>query len=210
MALDSQYAPPGFSRTTSPVWPADKHISLEEAFHFAACVKRIGKVASIEKKKLSLQTEMLNEEGGIEDIAGQSPIFHVWKYLGCCEGLCGSALGMAVRGGFDNTVYWLCATLVFGGQTVMEGLEHRKNWSAEEAGQSLAQIGQVEPIDFDCRPPGYEQQESETVLHPKPIPEVLSEVKKILEENPTDEIMASGESCLFQATGAFRTGLLNY
>ena len=82
---------------------------------------------------------------------------------------------------------------MYGGQTVLEGLECRKHLAAEEAGKSLSQIGEVLPADFDCRPPGYEKHESETVIHPKPIPEVLREVKKVMEEYPTDEILAQGE-----------------
>jgi len=35
----------------APVWPADKHIDLKEAFHFAACARRIGKVATAAKKR---------------------------------------------------------------------------------------------------------------------------------------------------------------
>lgn len=35
----------------APVWPVDKHISMMQAFHFAACVTRIGKVATSIKKK---------------------------------------------------------------------------------------------------------------------------------------------------------------
>ena len=168
---------------------------MEEAFHFAACVKRIGVVASSIKKRIAQEAGSASELGSIEAIAAQSPIFQVWKFLGCCEGLCGSALGMAVRGGLDDTVYWLCSTLVFGGQTVIEGLECRKHWTFEESSQNLSQIGEVQPVDFDCRPPGYEKQESETVIHPKPIPEVLSGIKKVQEENQGDEVLTQGE-CL--------------
>jgi hypothetical protein len=186
----------GFSRTTSPVWPADKHITLEEGFHFAACAKRIGKLASIEKKRFVASAGVSDEEGGIlegSDVSCQAPIFLVWKFLGCVEGLCGSALGMTVRGGFDCTVAWLCSTLTFGGQTVVEAMEHRHKWSDDDARQSLSRLGEVASSDFDCRPPGYEQQESDTVVHPKPIPEALDAIKKILGDNPNDEILKSGK-----------------
>jgi hypothetical protein len=191
---DSSYVPLGVSRITSPVWPADKHISLEEAFHFAACAKRIGKLASIEKKRFAfmLSAGMIDAESVGPD-GCQVPIYLVWKYLGCCEGLCGSALGITVKGGFDTTVAWLCSTLTFGGQTIVEAMEHRHKWSDEEAQFKLSELGHVDESDFDCRPPGYEQQESETVVHPKPIPEVVAALKQIVEDNRNDAIMNNGK-----------------
>jgi hypothetical protein len=123
----------------------------------------------------------------------QVPIYLVWKYLGCCEGLCGSALGITVKGGFDTTVAWLCSTLTFGGQTIVEAMEHRHKWSDEEAQFKLSELGHVDESDFDCRPPGYEQQESETVVHPKPIPEVVAALKQIVEDNRNDAIMNNGK-----------------
>jgi len=176
------------SRLTPPVWPADKHVSLEEGFHFAACVKRIGKLASFEKKKYVAT----DAEAAMNGVECPSPIFQAWKYLGTCEGLCGAALGMSVRGGYDVTVAWLCCALTFGGQTVIEGMEHRHNWTDEQARASFSRLGEVEPADFDCRPPGYESQESETTVHPKPIPEVLEHLQKILQENPNDAMLANG------------------
>mmetsp|Transcript_15225 Transcript_15225/g.37560 ORF Transcript_15225/g.37560 Transcript_15225/m.37560 type:complete len:974 (+) Transcript_15225:286-3207(+) len=186
---DSRYVPLGVARTTPPVWPSDKHISVEEGFHFAACAKRIGKLASIEKKRFMMSVSaVVDAEGGLMDSC-QAPVFLVWKYLGCSEGLCGSALGIAVKGGFDTTVAWLCNTLTFGGQTVVEAMEHRHKWSDEEAYSKLSELGGAEPSDFDCRPPGYEKQESETVVHPKPIPEVVSALKSLTEEYANDEMM---------------------
>jgi pimeloyl-ACP methyl ester carboxylesterase len=188
---DSRYVPLGVARTTAPVWPGDKYISVEEGFHFAACAKRIGKLASMEKKRFVLSlSAAADAEGGMMD-ACQAPIYLVWRQLGCLEGLCGSALGIAVKGGFDTTVAWLCNTLTFGGQTVVEAMEHRHKWSDEEAYNKLNELGDVQPSDFDCRPPGYEKQESETVVHPKPIPEVVTDLKSIMEAHPNDEIMNS-------------------
>lgn len=202
---ESRYVPLGVARTTAPVWPADKHISVEEGFHFAACAKRIGKLASIEKRKfLMMASSMVDSEDGLMD-ACQAPVYLVWKYLGCCEGLCGSALGIAVKGGFDTTVAWLCNTLTFGGQTVVEAMEHRHRWSDEEAYNKLTELGEVQPSDYDCRPPGYETQESETVVHPKPIPEVIAALETIMEENPNDEVLNSLSHEL-----AFVIGTLDY
>lgn len=180
---------PSFPRMTPPVWPADKHISLNEGFHFAACVKRVGKLASMEKKKYTVT----DAEAAMSGVECPSPIFQVWKNLGTCEGLCGAALGMAVRGGYDVTVAWLCSTLTFGGQTVIEGMEHRHNWTEEQSRTSLSRLGQVKTDDFDCRPPGFESQESDSIVHPKPIPEVLCALKKIMDENLNDEGLLAGE-----------------
>lgn len=204
---DSRFVQSEFSRSTSPVWPADRHITLEEGFHFAACAKRIGKLASIEKKRFLASVGVSDEEGRQvgSDLGCEAPAFLVWKLLGVCEGLCGSALGMAVRGGFDCTVTWLCSTLTFGGQTVVEAIEHRHRWSDDDARQSLNRLGEVMPSDFDCRPPGYEQQESETVVHPKPIPEVLDAIKKIMGDNPNDAVLNSLSHEL-----VFVTGVLEY
>jgi len=183
---------PRATRMTPPVWPSDKHISIDEAFHFAACAKRIGKLASIEKKRFSLLTSsgMRDAEADPGDSCA-APIYLIWKHLGCCEGLCGAALGVSVKGGFDTTVSWLSSMCVFGGQTVVEGIEHRRQWSGEEASSKLHELGGAESVDFDCRPPGFEQQESEVMVHPKPIPEVLEALRKIVEDNPNDGILTS-------------------
>jgi len=188
---DSRYvSPPRIARLTAPVWPADKHVSLHEAFHFAACARRIGKLASIEKKRFTAMASsgILNAEEGNAD-GCRAPIFLVWKFLGCCEGLCGSPLGVTVKAGFDTTVSWLCSMCVFGGQTVVEGMEDRHKWSNFEACRKLHELGEAKDSDFDCRPPDYESQESDAVVHPKPMPEVLEALKEILEENPDDEIL---------------------
>jgi hypothetical protein len=173
------------------VWPGDKHISLEEAFHFAACTKRLGKLASLEKKRKT--RSFVDEEGGLTspDSGCQAPVFLIWKNLACCEGLCGSALGMTVRGGFDCTVSWLCSLLTFGGQRVVEAMEVRQQKSYGES--VFSEFSEVTSSDFDCRPPGYQSQESDSEVHPKPIPEVLDTIKRIVEENPNDEYLGRGK-----------------
>jgi hypothetical protein len=149
----------------------------------------------MEKKRFAAMSVSDEETGGDFGVDGcRAPMFLVWKIIGCCDGLCGSALGMAVRGGFDCTVAWLCSTLTFGGQTVIESVEHRLNLAIDDGAQSSTRLGEISPKDFDCRPPGYEKQESETVVHPKPIPEVVESIRTILEENPNDEILKSGTS----------------
>lgn len=118
------------------------------------------------------------------------PIFLIWKGLACCDGLCGSALGMTVKGGFDCTVSWLCSLLTFGGQTVVEGMEHRQQIPFVES--DPGKLGKALTSDFDCRPPGFEQQESDSIVHPKPIPEVLDDIKRIIEDNPDDRSLELG------------------
>ena len=61
-------------RVQPPVWPADKHIALREAYHFAACARRVGKVATALRKELSHEArrrgssglESSDDEEGIE------------------------------------------------------------------------------------------------------------------------------------------------
>jgi len=240
--------PPFMARMTAPLWPSDKHISLDEAFHFAACAKRIGKLASIEKRRFAvgmlsssaggvlLETNdepTLDDSTALDSDSCQAPIYLVWKYLGCCEGLCGAPLGVTVKGGFDTTVSWLFSLCVFGGQTVVEGIEHRRNlsnptnntneaaiaaiagastngtshWNATATANSRAalQLGPVENSDFDCRPPGFEDQESDVVVHPKPIPEVLEALRKIVEDHPNDPLLNSVSHEV-----AFAIGTLEY
>mmetsp|Transcript_11959 Transcript_11959/g.34579 ORF Transcript_11959/g.34579 Transcript_11959/m.34579 type:complete len:959 (+) Transcript_11959:329-3205(+) len=203
---DSRYAPSTFGRTQSPVWPADKHITLEEAFHFAACVKRIGKMASMQKKQYEAGLVQADEEAGIQSPGGETSLLRIWKILGCCDGMCGSALGMAVRGGFDVNVAWLASTLTYGGQSVAEALELRV---AAKTGATIPlQSFPKEPVipkDFDSRPPGYEQQESESVVHPKPMPEVVEKIKDIAEGSKGD---ASLEKVKHEI--AFCIGTLEY
>jgi len=54
-----------------PTWPADKHVSWSEAYHFAACVKRIGKLATAAKKRMQRDSGISNvdeaeDEEGVE------------------------------------------------------------------------------------------------------------------------------------------------
>ena len=197
--IGSRYvSQPRMTQIAPPIWPSDHHISIDEAFHFAACAKRIGKLASIEKRRFALVTSSALRDTEADQVDScTAPIYLVWKHLGSCEGLCGSALGVTVKGGFDITVSWLSSLCVFGGQTVVEGIEHRHRWSNEEASTKLQQLGQAEGSDFDCRPQGYEHEESDVVVHPKPIPEVLEALRQIVEENPDDNILNSGEFFFF-------------
>jgi len=171
-------------RVQAPIWPADKHVSLEEAFHFAACLRRIGKMATLQRKLMkTAETQMNDEEEGIEmsangiGVAGLStksnPLIDGWNALASCDGLCGSPLGAAVKSGHDAVVYWLCSTLVYGGQRLVEAARRR----AGNAGNM-----DVIERDFDCRPSNYQQTEGVTHVYPKPIPEVLQTLRDLLND----------------------------
>jgi hypothetical protein len=172
---DSRYlASNQLVRTQPPAWPSDKHISVEEALHFAACCRRIGKLAK--------ESARIGGGGGM-DLDGEgvsshrAPIVQAWIALSCCDGLTGATLGVAVKRGFDATVAWLCSCIVFGGQVVVGLAEHRMQLT----GSLTTETVQVVAIDFDGRPAGYERQESSTKIFPKPIPEVLETLAVCLE-----------------------------
>ena len=186
---DSRYLPVGsLFRAKPPVWPNDKHVSLEEAFHFAACCRRIGKMA----KASPLSSTIDAGEDGIEyndslgAISTQAPMaIEAWKTLACCDGLTGAPLVFAIKRGFDTTVTWLCSTLVFGCQRIVAAAESKNGEGSP-----------VDAHDFDLRPKGYEAKEAEGVMHPKPIPEVLNVLISIM-ENGDESISARKYSVLY-------------
>jgi len=185
---DSKYvAAASVIRAQAPAWPRDKHISVEEAFHFAACCKRIGKLA---KQSSRVSGKVDEENGGIEfdDRVGAMPtqqplLMEAWKVLACCDGLTGAPLGVSVKRGFDATVAWLCSCLVFGGQRVLSLAQQR----SEEGSQDL-NVLQIVASDFDSRPADYQRQENEGMLYPKPLPEVVDRLVFYMETG--DEALA--------------------
>jgi len=181
-------------RKPPPTWPADKNVTLSEAFHFAACVKRIGKVATKAKTQINammLDIEEDGEEEGVEvsyapdDASNHSSVpkssveaakflAKIWSTLALTDGLCGHTLGHTVKEGFDCTVAWLCTVLTLGGQVLAEQAEKRWSSGVEDCDRILS------PDDFDMRPTGHTSGESELARHPLPIPEVLSTLKDIM------------------------------
>lgn len=166
-----------------PIWPKDKFITPDEAFHFAACVRRIGKVATAEKKAMEGRDEEEGfESNGLEirqssvgsDDEGVSA---VWKMLACCDGLCGTPLGFPVKNSFDATVTWLCCTLALGGQRVAATAEQRSEGSVHDV--------QVVAADFDSRHAGFQEEESDIMIYPKPIPEVVDALKRAVASENT-------------------------
>lgn len=174
---DSRYtAANSLFRAQAPVWPTDKHISLEEAFHFAACCKRIGKFAKA--------ASVAARENPRPENSQQSLVIQAWVALGCCDGLTGATLGVATKRGFDAIVAWLCSCLVFGGQVISERAEKRMQ---QQQGSAVGL--EIVPSDFDGRPLGFEQREAESnIMFPKPIPSVLESLVSYLEVG--DETMA--------------------
>jgi hypothetical protein len=179
-----------------PTWPADKRITWKEAFHFAFCVKRIGKLATAAKKSIANEDNANDEQEGIEvsftdDSIGhsslkneakakrldQSELVVLWNTLSCCDGLCGRPLGQAVKDGFDCTVSWLCCAVIMGSQVVAKAADKRRQQSNNSAGASSESDLTIQSKDFDCRPVGYQHDESETMKHPIPLPNVLSFLK---------------------------------
>jgi hypothetical protein len=178
--IDSKYvAGSSVLRPKTPSWPADKRITLEEAFHFAACCARIGKLAKISRPS----TSSSDSEAGIEydDRTGAVPsrdlLFEAWKTVACCDGLTGAPLGVAVKRGFDATVAWLCSCVVYGGQVVATRAAGRCSASATTGAPPV----NVMDEDFDQRPPDYESDETEEKVHPKPLPEVVRSLAYFLE-----------------------------
>lgn len=203
--LESRLAPSTATHIQPPMWPADKHISLRGGFHFAACARRIGKLSTQERKANRSRADTSDVEEGVElDFDGSNSqqnnvettgLVNAWKSLASCDGLCGAPLGGAVKQGYDWTLTWLCSTLTFGGQLVANAAEKR-------LGSSEAVL-QISPLDFDCRPSGYQREENEMMVHPKPIPEVLATLRSLVETG--DVSIRSAEHEL-----AYCIGVLEY
>jgi len=189
--LQSRISPSTAVHIQAPSWPTNRTISEKEALHFAACARRIGKVATSAQRASRLRSNS-NDESGIEldfegnaDVSQQlsitdsssSPIITAWKFMSCCDGLCGALLGSAVKNGHDYTFTWLCCTLTFGGQTVARSAERRLTSSSS----SPLEPFKVTEEDFVCSQNAFEYEENEFVMYPKSIPEVIRQLKSFLE-----------------------------
>lgn len=182
---ESRLAPTSAALIQPLTWPADKHITTRDGFHFAACARRIGKLSTLERRSNNRSRTNTDEEMGVEmdydggttsqqsSGGGGSALVAAWKVLACSDGLCGSTLGFAVKQGCDWTLTWLCCTVTFGGQVVACAAEKRHSVPTDPV--------QVTARDFDCRPTGYQEDENEMMIHPKPIPEVISTLKRLKE-----------------------------
>lgn len=187
---------------SSPTWPSDKHITWCEAHHFAACIRRIGKLATAANKCLrgALENaESSDDSGGIEmslsteesslqlfpvdtkctpskKMTEAEALIKLWKLLACCDGLCGNPLGHAVKEGSDCTISWLCSAVIFGPQVLVENAEKRRNEQLSCNASADSEFN-ILPEDFDLRSRGYKLVEDNTAKYPTPIPEILASLK---------------------------------
>ena len=184
---------------------------MAEAFHFAACAKRLGRRAKQDNGRSVATCD--DDDDGVElgRPAGVSatPIWEAWQMLACCDGMCGAPLGVAVKSGFDSTIAWLCCCLTYGGQVVVDQAERRLAGANNNTPAYPEQAVVVVPKDFDQRPEGYEKQESAKMVHPKPITEVVESLKKLLAENGDSLAPGKLNDILFASTSQKR-GMKSY
>jgi len=217
--IESRLVPATSTLIQPPSWPTDKHITTRDGFHFAACARRIGKMSTQERKaNRSRVNTASDEEQGFEvdhdgnsssnngssqqQGNGETALVNAWKVLACCDGLCGSPLGAAVKQGNDWTLTWLCCTLTFGGQEVVSSAEKRSGTSSEQL--------TIAASDFDSRPNGYQTEENEMMVHPKPIPEVLATLKKLLAQSTSTEGNSDTSLSAVKHEISYCVGMLEY
>ncbi|KAL7562790.1 hypothetical protein ACA910_019066 [Epithemia clementina (nom. ined.)] len=190
---------------TAPVWPTDKHVTLYEAFHFAACCKRIGKLATaLKRKAVPLSSEGEENVGLINSPDSEyrntnNQVIEAWRSLATCDGLVGVPLGMTVKRGLDSTVAWLCCTLVYGGQILLLAAQRRTASAASVPPTPTLTALSIERSDFDQRSGGrtmrmvssegdlesrlQQQPQQPQQYQPMPIPEVADRIERIIREN---------------------------
>jgi len=192
-----------------PTWPADRHISLSQAFYFAYATRRIGKLATRAKRGTLVPEEMfsngINAGEGFEVMKDEedrdeeschvsmtmsykehvSTLVGLWHILARCDGLCGCPLGFVVKRGLDDTVTWLCNSVVFGGQQLVK--------SALKRGPGVGDSYQVnvQVCDF-----GDEKPSAENSNEPVSIPEVMRTLDKAFDEFCNDGVEGSIVSLL--------------
>jgi len=203
--LQSRISPSTSVHIQAPSWPTNVNVSKKEAFHFAACARRIGKLATTAQRANRLRSNS-HDESGIElDFEGNSDvqqsipdnvyaIITAWRFMSCCDGLCGARLGSAIKNGHDYAFTWLCCTLTFGGQVVARSAEKRLSSSPAAPFKIILE-------DFDCSQSAPEYEENEFVMYPKSIPEVIGKLKSLLETS--DISLQSVEHELSYCIGMF-------
>lgn len=182
-----------------PTWPADKHVSWSEAHHFAASVRRIGKLATSAKKKMqarlgeessaeaegievSLSTDESSSQlspanipnGLMQKKSEEKALTKLWKVLACCDGLCGHPLGHTVKEGADCSIAWLCCALIFGPQVLAEQAE--KRWRKAGAGDDRSVFVSD---DFVLHPSDDQWDDDDVPQHPIPMPVVSLCLKEL-------------------------------
>ena len=204
-----------------PSWPSDKHITISEAFHFAACAKRIGKVATSMKKGNQIRAHAKyvtlgysDEEQGIE--------IKVLKRSGENELNNDSAsheIKVNEQKMKDLTMEaWrtlACCDGMTGmhcGAAVKQGYDCTVTWlfsAVAFGGQVVASAAQIrnsksnqnvilssDELDLSACDFGVlkenQSHADEIVANPIPIPEVVIRLKKIMEESNN---LSDGKSC---------------
>lgn len=201
-----------------PTWPNSDHIDVTQAFHFAACARRIGKVATnIKKRQLfnSLESsEDEDEEEGVEitavfsrDQASElqknmmpedNVLVEVWETLARCDGLTGMPLGVTVKEGHDCVVDWLTCILTLGSQRVALAAEERLQKLSEPNSSKQIELS-IKECDFEFYYPGYDENDdadSDEIVSTLAIPRVLSELEILYKANGIEQIQHELEYCI--------------
>ena len=208
---------PSSKQVQAPVWPTDKHIELSEAFHFAACVRRIGKVATKIRKKNIFNSRKRSvsyddEEEGIEittvfsrDVDGHSEeaedeedaiLEMIWDALARCDGLTGLPLGVAIKDGYDCTIDWLSGITTLGCQRVALAAESRLKSSQPNHSIPFDEVT-IEAKDFDFLYPQSDKAENAMTMPPLPLPYVLQALQDLSDdEHVVKEVQLELEYCI--------------
>jgi hypothetical protein len=201
----------------SPTWPKTTHIDVSQAFHFAACARRIGKVATNIKKRLFFNsfespedddeeegveiTTVLSRDQATESLKNNTPennvLIEVWEILARCDGLTGMPLGVTVKEGHDCVVDWLTCILTLGPQRVALAAEERLHKSSEPSFSKEITVS-IKDCDFDFFYQGYndDDAESDERVSTLPIPNVLSELEMLHKANDIEHIQHELEYCI--------------
>mmetsp|Transcript_18788 Transcript_18788/g.54297 ORF Transcript_18788/g.54297 Transcript_18788/m.54297 type:complete len:1068 (-) Transcript_18788:77-3280(-) len=185
-----------------PAWPRDRRLGITEAFHFAACARRVGKVATTVKRRAAARGGRGGSStggGGSHDDEEGIEITELGLESGSHTPSSSAADTSPAAAEAHVTAAWkalACADGLTGsplGAAVRDGHDCAVTWLccaltfggqvvAERAVRRLAGSGspssglpQIAPSDFNSRPEGYSAAEGndEGAVHPVPLPEVM-------------------------------------
>ena len=189
-----------------PVWPADKHISLQEAYHFAACARRIGKVATALRKELSRESRRRVSSGlGSDDEEGiEITELNNSFRSGIHSPTSPSSPAKTTKSEEDRVLdAWKALALCDGmcgaplGSTIKEGYDCTVNWLCStvtygvqviaEAAEQRQQQSVNGADEINVLPPDFSRLSAiggsgGFGAYPIPIPEVISTLKRICDE----------------------------
>ncbi|GFH45976.1 hypothetical protein CTEN210_02450 [Chaetoceros tenuissimus] len=207
------------SAPVPPTWPSDKHVDIKTAFHFAACVRHIGRYATSVKKMLNskhMNFDDNDDEEGVEitavfsrdeeNTSKESDRDHValqvWDTLGLCDGLTGTPLGSAVKNGFDTTLDWLSGLLIFGSQRVILASRERMNLTSPKQ-YSTSELNVLDQ-DFESLISPVPHSAGNLQVSLLPLPYVQNALHSVIEscnglsenDNPLQEIYCELNFCV--------------